>query len=112
MWQSKEEPIPVLRHFGAAGDGLVDDSSAMERYIENLSAHGGGTLFASDGVYGLSHAIVLPQGVSLHRFLTYYRRNLWNRHSTQLKIPPARKGVACHEFSRSPSSARAAPRSR
>ena len=65
MSQPKEEAIAVLRHFGAVGDGLVDDTSAVERYIENLSAHGGGTLFASDGVYGLSRTIVLPQGVSL-----------------------------------------------
>ncbi|MFC1764554.1 glycosyl hydrolase family 28-related protein [Planctomycetota bacterium] len=40
-----------VRHFGAVGDGSVNDAAAVNRAIENCNAIGGGTVFVPSGLY-------------------------------------------------------------
>lgn len=56
--------------FGAVGDGLADDTLALQAAIDTLSAKGGGTLYLSAGTYPVSaasggDALVLKAGVQL-----------------------------------------------
>ena len=56
------------RNEGAAGDGLTDDTEALEKA---LGKSGGGTLFLPAGVYALSRTLEIPanvvvRGVSMH----------------------------------------------
>lgn len=37
-------PILNIREFGAAGDGIADDSAALKQAAERLKSNGGGTL--------------------------------------------------------------------
>ncbi len=64
-----------VRAFGARGDGLTDDSPAIQRAIDAAHAAGGGTVSVPRGTYLLRHrdspdgdglaAIVLRSGVTL-----------------------------------------------
>lgn len=58
-----------VKQFGAAGDGVTDDTQAIQDGIDHLHAIGGGTLFFPDGVYivkpHLSDWITLKSNVNL-----------------------------------------------
>jgi len=55
----------TVRDYGAQGDGRADDGPAFGAMTAALTAAGGGTLRAGDGVYGLRRTLELPAGVSL-----------------------------------------------
>ena len=44
-------PILNIREFGAAGDGIADDSAALKQAAERLKSNGGGTLEFPAGTY-------------------------------------------------------------
>jgi alpha-L-rhamnosidase len=54
-----------ITEFGAVGDGVTLNTSAIQAGIDHLSAAGGGTLVIPQGVF-LSGAIFLKPGVNLH----------------------------------------------
>ncbi|OWT68255.1 hypothetical protein CEY04_27940 [Achromobacter sp. HZ28] len=51
--------------FGAKGDGITDDTLAIQRAIAAAVAIGAGVVWILPGTYGVSQTIVLPNGVSL-----------------------------------------------
>lgn len=52
-----------VKDFGAAGDGVTDDSSAINAAIDALSSTGGGMLALPFGVYVVASTIVLKSNV-------------------------------------------------
>jgi len=56
--------LPV-RGFGAKGDGLTVDTSAIQLAINRASARGGGRVYFDPGTYLIDSALSLPANVSL-----------------------------------------------
>ena len=54
-----------LRDFGAVGDGKTLNTHSLQAAIDQLAAHGGGTLVIPNGIF-LSGAIFLKPGVNIH----------------------------------------------
>lgn len=54
-----------VRDFGAAGDGAVKDTAALQQAIDACAASGGGRVVLADGTF-LSGALRLKGGVELH----------------------------------------------
>jgi len=52
-----------VKFFGAVGDGVTNDSTAIQSAIDFLNANGGGTLFFPKGAYGIATAIQPKDGV-------------------------------------------------
>lgn len=50
--------------FGAAGDGLIDDTSAIQSAIDSLSLTGG-AVYLPKGDYKITSALEIPYGVSM-----------------------------------------------
>jgi len=54
-----------VRNYGAAGDGVVKDTRAIQRAIDQASVAGGGTVYFPPGKY-ISGTIILKSNVTLH----------------------------------------------
>ena len=65
--QSKNSDWVSVKDFGAKGDGVTDDSSAIQNAINDLSAVGGGTIYFPAGVYfvGTTGIVVTHMAISL-----------------------------------------------
>lgn len=63
--QSKDRDIFSVKDFGALGDGITSDTSAINTAITALSGLGGGTLYFPRGTYLMSGNINLAANVSL-----------------------------------------------
>ena len=50
-------PYVSVKDYGAVGDGVTDDTAALQAAITAAFAAGGGTIFLPQGVYGLSAAL-------------------------------------------------------
>lgn len=61
--RDKLNDIVSAKDYGAKGDGITDDSAAVQALIDALSAQGGGTIFFPRGIYRLN--IVLKKYVTL-----------------------------------------------
>lgn len=53
-----------VKDFGAVGDGVADDTAAIQAAIDAVGAAGGGTVFIPTGVYAISSTIQLGDGGS------------------------------------------------
>ena len=62
--RSAERPLVRVEDHGAKGDGLSDDSPALERAVA-AAWTGGGTVFFRPGEYLLSRTLRVPPGVDL-----------------------------------------------
>lgn len=62
-FQDKMRDIVSAKDFGAVGDGITDDSAAVQALIDQLSAQGGGSIYFPRGIYRLN--VVLKKYVSL-----------------------------------------------
>lgn len=51
--QNKMRDIVSVKDFGAVGNGIVDDTAAIQAAIDAMYALGGGNVFFPDGVYGI-----------------------------------------------------------
>ena len=60
----KLEQTVSVKDFGAAGDGVTDDTAAIQAAIDAVGAAGGGTVFVPTGVYAISNTICLGNGGS------------------------------------------------
>lgn len=61
-------PTPTLyrvTQYGAKGDGLTDDTPALEKAVAAAAEAGGGTVYFPPGDYLLSHTLRVPPGVHL-----------------------------------------------
>jgi hypothetical protein len=54
-----------VRELGAAGDGLQDDTRAVQRGLERLAAEGGGTLYFPRGRYLVTETLRIPEHAAL-----------------------------------------------
>jgi hypothetical protein len=55
-----------VKDFGAVGDGVTDDTTAIQDAIDEVSANGGGLLYAPEGTYICSAALTLKDTVQLY----------------------------------------------
>ncbi len=51
--------------YGAVGNGVADDTAAVQAVFNTIGAQGGGAIFFPPGVYKMSAGLTLPAGVSL-----------------------------------------------
>lgn len=56
-------PIVNIRDFGGVGDGLADDTAALEAAL--TQAGPGGTVFLPSGVWAISHTVEIPEDIVL-----------------------------------------------
>lgn len=61
----KLSEVVSVKDFGAIGDGIADDTAAIQAAIDAVSTDGGGVLFLPIGVYKLTSTITLKPGVSI-----------------------------------------------
>ena len=54
-----------VRQFGAAGDGMVYDTQAIQSAIDSASKNGGGVIYFPPGIY-LTRTIILTDHITLH----------------------------------------------
>jgi Pectate lyase superfamily protein len=57
--------ITNVKNYGAVGDGVTDDSAAINAAIVYCASKGGGMVFFPHGVYGLANPIMMLAGVYL-----------------------------------------------
>jgi hypothetical protein len=70
-WVQEPEPSSsvTLADSGAAGDGVTDDTVAIQLAIDTIAGNGGGTVVVGSGRYLVNSAnLVIPQGVFLEGF--------------------------------------------
>jgi hypothetical protein len=63
--QAPSGPFFNVRDNGALGDGLADDTAALQKTIDAVSTHGGGIAYVPPGNYNL-RPIELKSGVTLY----------------------------------------------
>jgi hypothetical protein len=63
--QAEQRPLVRVEDHGAKGDGLSDDSPAVEHAVAAAAKAGGGTVLFRPGDYVLSRALRVPPGVDL-----------------------------------------------
>jgi parallel beta-helix repeat protein len=51
--QAKLRESVSVKDFGAVGDGVTDDTAAIQAAVDAMYANGGGTVFFPDGIYGI-----------------------------------------------------------
>jgi len=63
----RETPIRLLdaRQYGAKGNGVDDDTAALQRALDEAERAGGGTVLLPAGRYPISATLTVPPGVSL-----------------------------------------------
>jgi hypothetical protein len=54
-----------VANFGAAGDGVTDDTMAIQDVLDAAGNNGGGVVFVPSGRYKISGNLVVPTGVTL-----------------------------------------------
>lgn len=52
-----------VKHYGAAGDGVTDDSSTIQSAVDAANSAGGGVVYIPQGIYKINSAITLKDGV-------------------------------------------------
>ncbi|QGG55653.1 glycosyl hydrolase family 28-related protein [Paenibacillus sp. B01] len=67
--QFRTEDVVIADHvatdYGAAGDGLSDDTAAIQLALDTAGARGGGVVFLPAGRYRLDGSLTVPTGVTL-----------------------------------------------
>lgn len=58
-------PVYNVKGYGAIGDGVTDDTAAIQAAITAAGADGGGNVFIPEGTYLLSSSLVLKNGVTI-----------------------------------------------
>lgn len=58
--QDKVRETASVKDFGAVGDGVADDTAAIQAAINAVLTPGGGTLYFPDGAYKLSAKLTIP----------------------------------------------------
>jgi len=63
--ENKLRDVVSVKDFGAVGDGVTDDTAAIQAAINAVNSKGGGTLFFPNGGYRLTSTITLKPNVSI-----------------------------------------------
>lgn len=62
----KKQPVLVsVREYGAAGDGKTDDTKAIQKAIDSLSAKGGTVIFDTGKTYRITDSITSTKNINL-----------------------------------------------
>lgn len=61
---SKLKDVVSVKDFGAVGDGITDDTAAIQAAIDAMGSRGGGEVHAPAGVYAISSTIKIGNGSS------------------------------------------------
>jgi hypothetical protein len=74
--EGKLRDVISVKDFGAVGDGVTDDTTAIQAAIDSQYLKGGGTVWFPTGTYLVSNTITVPQRVVLagesHGFANQY----------------------------------------
>jgi hypothetical protein len=62
---SKLKDVVSVKDFGAVGDGVANDSAAIQAAIDVVSSNGGGEVLVPQGTYICTTGLVLKRGVNL-----------------------------------------------
>lgn len=57
--------VANVKAFGAIGDGITDDTDAIQAAIDSIDFDGGGTVFFPTGIYLISDTLTMDQGIYL-----------------------------------------------
>src|SRR5690606_10759765 len=57
--ENKDLGIYNVRDFGAVGDGVTDDSTAIQAALDAANAAGGGEVYIPDGVYAIKTTLLI-----------------------------------------------------
>lgn len=57
--ENKDLKILNVRDFGAVGDGVADDSAAIQSALDAANAAGGGEVYVPDGVYAIKTSLMI-----------------------------------------------------
>jgi Pectate lyase superfamily protein len=55
--------VSSVKHYGAQGNGVTDDTTAIQTAIDAVSADGGGLVFVPAGIYSISSSIAFKANV-------------------------------------------------
>lgn len=64
--QSKLREVVSVKDFGAVGDGVADDTVAIQAAINQVAAQGRGVVHVPTGTYKLTSPLLVPYGVSMY----------------------------------------------
>lgn len=64
-YQARNLPVYNVKTYGAKGDGITDDTAALNTALAAVSSKGGGYLFLPRGTYEISSEVVIPNGVQM-----------------------------------------------
>jgi hypothetical protein len=64
-WVRKYPGSINVKWFGAKGDGVTDDTAAIQAALNTINALGGGTLFFPRGTYIISAYLTLPKNITV-----------------------------------------------
>ena len=70
--QSKNEEVFSVKDFGAVGDGVTDDTVAIQTAIDS----GKGPIYVPPGIYCVTSEIVLKDGVTLYGAQSFWKRRV------------------------------------
>ncbi len=60
-----DEGVYAVADFGATGDGMVDDTAAIQAALNNAASAGGGIVLLSTGTYRIASRLIVPEFVTL-----------------------------------------------
>ena len=64
--QTKLRETVSVKDFGAVGDGVTDDTAAINAAIEYVGTNGGGAVYIPNGTYGISRVFIKYSNVTLY----------------------------------------------
>jgi hypothetical protein len=63
--------------FGAVGDGVHDDTDALEKALQAAEANHGGTVYLGQGIYRVTRPLVVPTGTELRGPMDVVQNRAW-----------------------------------
>lgn len=58
--------VANVKNYGAKGDGVADDTNAIQTAINAVSTRGGGMVYIPAGTYYISDTIIIPSNVNIY----------------------------------------------
>jgi Pectate lyase superfamily protein len=68
---SKLSDIVSIKDFGAVGNGVDDDTTAIQNAINFVETNGGGSVYVPSGIYKITSSLIISGATSLNLFGTW-----------------------------------------